>query len=155
MAVNVIKEKCKGCTKCVKSCPFTAITMEEKKAVIGSGCTGCGQCVEACPFGAIEKSGDGKEAADLSAYRGVWVFAEQREGKLMQVAVELLGEGRKLAEEVGCELCAVLCGSGVEDLSRELFEYGADKVYYADAPELAQYTTDAYTKAIYEATEEI
>ncbi len=151
MAVNVIKEKCKGCTKCVKSCPFTAITMEEKKAVIGSGCTGCGQCVEACPFGAIEKSGDGKEAADLSAYRGVWVFAEQREGKLMQVAVELLGEGRKLAEEVGCELCAVLCGSGVEDLSRELFEYGADKVYYADAPELAQYTTDAYTKAIYEA----
>jgi electron transfer flavoprotein alpha subunit len=151
MAVNVMKEKCKGCTKCVKSCPFTAITMEEKKAVIGSGCTGCGQCVEACPFGAIEKSGDGKEAADLSAYRGVWVFAEQREGKLMQVAVELLGEGRKLAEEVGCELCAVLCGSGVEDLSRELFEYGADKVYYADAPELAQYTTDAYTKAIYEA----
>ena len=101
MAVNVIKEKCKGCTKCVKSCPFTSITMEEKKAVIGSGCTGCGQCVEACPFGAIEKSGDGKEAADLSAYRGVWVFAEQREGKLMQVAVELLGEGRKLAEEVG------------------------------------------------------
>lgn len=151
MAVNVMKEKCKGCTKCVKSCPFTAITMEEKKAVIGSGCTGCGQCVEACPFGAIEKSGDGKEAADLSAYRGVWVFAEQREGKLMQVAVELLGEGRKLAEEVGCELCAVLCGSGVEDLSGELFEYGADKVYYADAPELAQYTTDAYTKAIYEA----
>lgn len=151
MAVNVIKEKCKGCTKCVKSCPFTSITMEEKKAVIGSGCTGCGQCVEACPFGAIEKSGDGKEAADLSAYRGVWVFAEQREGKLMQVAVELLGEGRKLAEEVGCELCAVLCGSGVEDLSGELFEYGADKVYYADAPELAQYTTDAYTKAIYEA----
>ncbi len=151
MAVNVIKEKCKGCTKCVKSCPFTSITMEEKKAVIGSGCTGCGQCVEACPFGAIEKSDDGKEAADLSAYRGVWVFAEQREGKLMQVAVELLGEGRKLAEEVGCELCAVLCGSGVEDLSRELFEYGADKVYYADAPELAQYTTDAYTKAIYEA----
>ena len=67
MAVNVMKEKCKGCTKCVKSCPFTSITMEEKKAVIGSGCTGCGQCVEACPFGAIEKSGDGKEAADLSA----------------------------------------------------------------------------------------
>lgn len=151
MAVVVIKEKCKGCTKCVKSCPFTAITMEEKKAVIGGACTGCGQCVDACPFGAIEKTDDGKEAADLSAYHGVWVFAEQREGKLMQVAIELLGEGRKLAESVGCELCAVLCGSGVENLAGELFEYGADKVYYADAPELKQYTTDAYTKAIYEA----
>lgn len=151
MAVQVIKDKCKGCTKCVKSCPFTAITMEEKKAVIGSACTGCGQCVEACPFQAIEKADDGKQAADLSAYHGVWVFAEQREGKLMQVAVELLGEGQKLAAAIGCELCAVLCGSGVEGLAEELFEYGADKVYYADAPELGQYTTDAYTKAIYEA----
>lgn len=154
MAVQVIKDKCKGCSKCVKSCPFTAITMEDKKAVIGSGCTGCGQCVEACPFNAIEKTEEGGKGADLSAYHGVWVFAEQRDGKLMQVAVELLGEGRKLAEAVGCELCAVLCGSGVEGLADELFAYGADKVYYADAPELSQYTTDAYTKAIYEAITE-
>ena len=69
----------------------------------------------------------------------------------MQVAVELLGEGRKLANAVGCELCAVLCGDGVDELADELFEYGADKVYYANAPELKQYTTDAYTKVIYEA----
>ncbi|MCI7679070.1 MAG: electron transfer flavoprotein subunit alpha/FixB family protein, partial [Clostridiales bacterium] len=74
-----------------------------------------------------------------------------RDGKLMQVAVELLGEGRKLANAVGCELCAVLCGDGVDELADELFEYGADKVYYANAPELKQYTTDAYTKVIYEA----
>lgn len=153
MAVSVILDKCKGCTKCVKSCPFTAITMENKKAVIGGGCTGCGQCVDVCPFGAIEKTDDAKAGADLSAYHGVWVFAEQREGKLMQVAIELLGEGKKLAAAVGCELCAVLCGQGVENLADELFAYGADKVYYADAPELAQYTTDAYTKTIYEAIE--
>lgn len=151
MAVNVIKEKCKGCTKCLKSCPFSAITMEGKLAVIGTACTGCGQCLEVCPFGAIEKTESDGAVKDLSAYHGVWVFAEQREGKLMQVSVELLGEGRKLAEDVGCELCAVLCGNNVEGLSDELFEYGADKVYYADAPELGQYTTDAYTKAIYEA----
>ncbi len=151
MAVNVINEKCKGCSKCVKSCPFAAITMEGKLAVIGTGCTSCGQCVDVCPFGAIEKTDEEKAEKDLSAYKGVWVFAEQREGKLLQVAVELLGEGRKLAEKIGCELCAILCGSGVENLAAELFEYGADKVYYADAPELKQYTTDAYTKVIYEA----
>ncbi|WP_411675734.1 FAD-binding protein [Caproicibacter sp.] len=153
MAVVVLKDQCKGCTKCVKSCPFQAITMENRIAVIGPACTGCGQCVEVCPFQAIKKTEDKKAAKDLSTYHGVWVFAEQRDGKLMQVAVELLGEGAKLAKAVGCELCAVLCGSGVEPLVSELFEYGADKVYYADAPELKQYTTDAYTKAIYEAIE--
>ena len=149
MAVTVIKEKCKGCTKCVKSCPFEAISMENKIAVIGPACTGCGQCVEVCPFHAIEKTDGAGEAADLSAYHGVWVFAEQREGKLMQVAVELLGEGKKLADAIGCELSAVLCGSEVEPLVQELYEYGASKVYYADAPELKQYTTDAYTKVIH------
>lgn len=154
MAVNVIKEKCKGCSICVKNCPFSAITMEGKLAVIGSSCTGCGVCVEKCPFKAIEKTEEEREIKDLSAYKGVWVFAEQREKKIMPVVIELLGEGKKLAEEVGCELCAVLCGSDVEGLADELFEYGADKVYIADAPELEKYTTDGYTKVIFEAIEE-
>lgn len=151
MAVVVLKDKCKGCTKCVKSCPFEAITMENRIAVIGSACTGCGQCVDVCPFHAIEKTDTGAEKKDLSAYHGIWVFAEQREGKLMQVAIELLGEGKKLANTIGCELSAVLCGDHVDSLVDELFEYGADKVYYANAPELKQYTTDAYTKVIHEA----
>lgn len=150
MAVNVIKEKCKGCSICVKNCPFGAITLENKIAVVGSSCTNCGVCVEKCPFGAIEKP---EEAAkkDLSAYKDVWVFAEQREGKIMQVAIELLGEGRKLADEIGCNLCAIVCGESIGNLADELFSYGADKVYVADALELKNYTTDGYTKVIYEA----
>ncbi len=154
MAVNVIKEKCKGCSICVKNCPFSAITLENKLAVIGSSCTGCGVCVEKCPFDAIEKTEEEKEIKDLSAYKGVWVFAEQREGKIMPVVIELLGEGKKLATEVGCDLCAVLCGFEISGLAAELFEYGADKVYLADAPELKNYTTDGYTKVIYEAITE-
>lgn len=154
MAVNVIKEKCRGCSICVKNCPFEAITMENKLAVIGPACTGCGVCVEKCPFKAIEKTEEEKEVKDLSAYKGVWVFAEQREGKIMPVVIELLGEGRKLADEVGCELCAVLCGSGVEGLADKLFAYGADKVYLADHEELSTYRTDAYTKVINDAIEQ-
>lgn len=153
MAVNVIKEKCRGCSICVKNCPFEAITMEGKLAVIGSACTGCGVCVEKCPFKAIEKTEEEKEVKDLSAYKGVWVFAEQRDGCIMPVAIELLGEGRKLAEEIGCELCAVLCGNNVASLADELYEYGADKVYLADAPELENYTTDGYGTVIYNAIE--
>lgn len=151
MAVNVIKEKCKGCSICVKNCPFDAITMEDKLAVIGAACTGCGACIEKCPFQALEKTEAAEEVKDLSAYKGVWVFAEQREGRIMPVAIELLGEGKKLAGEIGCELCAVLCGFGVADLADELFEYGADKVYLADALELKNYTTDGYGKVIFKA----
>ena len=154
MAINVINEKCKGCGICIKNCPFGAITMENKLAVIGPACTGCGVCVEKCPFQAIEKIEEEKEEKDLSAYKGVWVFAEQREGKIMPVAIELLGEGKRLASEVGCELCAVLCGHEIGGLVDELFEYGADKVYVADAQELKNYTTDGYTKVIYEAITE-
>lgn len=154
MAVQVLKEKCRGCSICVKNCPFEAITMEQKLAVIGTACTGCGVCVEKCPFHAIEKTEETKEqGVDLSQYHGVWVFAEQREGRLMQVAIELLGEGRKLAESIGTELCAVLLGDQVEHLAEELMGYGADKVYMAEAPDLKDYTTDTYTKVIHDAIE--
>lgn len=151
MAVTIIKEKCKGCSICVKNCPFDAITMEQKLAVIGASCTGCGACVEKCPFQAIEKEDANKEFVDLSAYHGVWVFAEQRNGKIMPVVMELLGEGKKLAGEVGCELSAILCGDGIQGLEKELFEYGADKVYVADHQTLGNYRTDAYTKVIFDA----
>lgn len=155
MAVKVINEKCKGCSLCIKNCPFNAITMENKIAIIGEACTGCGACVENCPFGAIEQDeAESKGAVDISQYHDVWVFAEQREGVIQPVVYELLGEGKKLAEEIGCKLCAVLCGDGVKDLAKELFAYGADKVYVADHKELAAYRTDAYTKVIFEAITE-
>ncbi|MEY8762060.1 MULTISPECIES: electron transfer flavoprotein subunit alpha [Clostridium] len=151
MTMRVLKDKCKGCTKCVQNCPFGAITMKNKIADIGGACTGCGVCVKICPFGAIEKVEEEKKLVDLSAYKGVWVFAEQRQGKIMPVVIELLGEGKKLAKEVGTELCAVLCGNNVGKLADKLFAYGADKVYVADHPELENYRTDAYGKVIFEA----
>jgi len=151
MAIRIINDKCRGCSICLKNCPFGAITVENRKAVIGSGCTGCNACIETCPFNAIVRAEDGNENIDLSSYKGVWVFAEQRDGKIMPVVYELLGEGKKLAEEIGTELCAVLCGSNVREQANELIAYGADKVYLADDKELETYRTDAYTKVIYDA----
>ena len=135
----------------MKNCPFEAITMDGKIASIGSSCTGCGQCVEVCPFDAIEKVEGKGNGVDITQYSGIWVFAEQRDGKLMPVVLELLGEARKLADGVGTEVSAVLCGENVEGLCADLFAYGADKVYLADAPELKNYTTDGYAKVIDEA----
>ena len=151
MAVKVIKEKCKGCSICVKNCPFEAITIENKIAVIGNACTGCGACIEKCPFQAIEEVKKEAGETDLSAYKNVWVFVEQREGKIMPVSIELLGEGRKLADEIGCKLCGILLGDGIASLADDVQSYGADIVYLADAPELKDYTTDAYTNVIFKA----
>ena len=151
MAINVIKENCKGCSLCIKVCPFEAVEIKDKIAAIKMNCTECAACIEACPFDAIEKIESQKASVNKDDYRGVWVFAEQRDGELMQVAVELLGEGRKLADELGTELCAVLLGKDISDLCEEIIGYGADKVYLADDDELYTYRTDAYTKVILEA----
>lgn len=86
-------------------------------------------------------------------WKGVWVFAEQRDGELMSVAFELLGEGRKLADARNTELCAVLLGDNCAENAQILIKYGAEKVYVADDPELKNYRTDAYTKIISEAIE--
>ena len=156
MAIRLISEKCKGCELCIKKCPQDAIYMENKIAVIGPACNMCNQCLEPkfCPFGAFERvaeAASSRTEIDITQYSDVWVFAEQRAGKLMGVSIELLGEGKKLADDIGCKVCAVLCGENVDELTDELFEYGADKVYYANAPELKTYNTDSYTKAIYQA----
>ncbi|KEI98252.1 electron transfer flavoprotein subunit alpha/FixB family protein [Clostridium botulinum] len=92
---------------------------------------------------------------DLSSYKNVWVIAEQRQGKITPVVIELLGEGRKIANDIGVELCAVLLGYNVDNLADELIKFGADKVYYANDPLLEKYTTDGYAKVIVDAVNDI
>lgn len=87
-------------------------------------------------------------------FKDVWVFAEQREGKLQKVALELLGEGRKLADRRKEKLCAVLLGDNVKELTKDLFNAGADIVYLAENSLLKDYSTDGYTKVISELIEE-
>ena len=94
-------------------------------------------------------------SADIGAFKNVWVFCEQRQGKMMPTTFELISEGRKLADELGVELCGILLGDNVDAIAPELGNYGADKVYVYNSPLLKDYTTDAYTKVISEAVEEI
>ena len=92
---------------------------------------------------------------DLAAFKDVWVFCEQRDGKLMPTDLELISEGRRLADELGVDLCGLLLGDGVEGLAKELGGYGADKVYVCEHPLLKVYTTDAYAKVICDVIEEL
>ena len=94
-------------------------------------------------------------SADTAAFKNVWVFCEQRQGKMMPTTFELISEGRKLADELGVDLCGILLGDNVDGIAKELGGYGADKVYVYNSPLLKDYTTDAYTKVITDAVEEI
>ena len=88
-------------------------------------------------------------AMDTAAFKGVWVFCEQREGQVQAISYQLLSEGRKLANDLGVELCGVVMGSEVnEDYLKALGGYGADRVYYIDSPLLKDYTTDGYAKVL-------
>ena len=86
---------------------------------------------------------------DTAAFKGVWVFCEQRDGVIMSISHQLLSEGRKLANDLDVELCGVLLGSDIDEAQiKSLGGYGADKVYYCNSPLLKDYTTDGYTKVI-------
>ena len=80
--------------------------------------------------------------------KGVWIVAEQRDGAFRKISFELACTARKLADVLGEEVCAVLCGSGVEGIAGQLGKYGVDKVYVADSPALEPYTTDAHAAAV-------
>lgn len=148
-SIQILLDKCTGCTLCVKSCPFGAIHMANKKAVIDMAkCTFCGACVPICKFKAIAMNKEAGEKRDLSAYKDVWVFCEQKKGAIQTISFELLGEGKKLAKKLGVKLCAVMLGHGIESKIEELSARGADKIYIVDAPELKSYQDDPYTNVL-------
>ena len=87
---------------------------------------------------------------NLADFSGVWVFCEQRQGELQPTVLELISEARKLADDMGTEVCGLLLGGkGVgEKMAKELGAYGADKVLVCESDLLETYTTDAYAKVL-------
>lgn len=143
--IKIILDKCKGCKLCIGGCPFNAIKVEEKKAIILDNCTLCGACVTSCKFKAIDLEKDEVSGmTDISSYKGVWVFGEQKNGVPANVALELLGEGRKLADQLNVKLSAVLMGYEMEDAAKSLISYGADKVYLVDHESLKDFNDESY-----------
>lgn len=152
MRIVVKTEICTGCETCIESCPYTAIIMKEGKAFITEYCQLCRACLSVCPEGAIievteESDIKPPESPYPGEYSGVWVFAEQRDGKVASVAVELLGIGRKLADDKSVELSAVLFGSNDSE-ARELIKWGADRVYHCQGPIFDRFNDEPYSQLL-------
>lgn len=150
-----VSNKCIGCNKCVPVCPFAAINVVDKKAVINEACTLCGVCAQVCPVKAIAITREEASSRDFAGYKGVWVYVELTETgdkthpkKIKPVTFELLSAGRRLADELKENLCAVLLTDKDHNYGKELGAYGADKVYLVEHDELFEYNTDIFSTVI-------
>lgn len=149
MPIIIKPDKCTGCEICVSSCPYDAISVTTGIAFINEYCQLCKACLSVCPEGAIIEVEEGvsRRSQELLGHKGVWVFAEQRDGKVASVSYELLGIGRKLSDELGVELGAVLFGADGHE-AEELIRWGADKVYVCDEPILRKFNDDTYSELL-------
>ena len=148
MSIKIILDKCTGCKLCVKVCPFGAVTVIDRKAVIDyAKCNLCGACVPECKVEAIDLKKI-SEKVDTSDYKDVWVFCEQKKGRIQPIAWELLGKGRELAGTLNVKLCAVLLGDKMKEEAEKAIHRGADIVYLSEDPSLAHYQDEPYTNVL-------
>ena len=149
-------EACIGCGRCVRACASGGIVVEGDRpnrcARVTDGCILCGGCVDACPVNAISLERDeAAVAADLDAYRDIWVFVQTDEhDTVTPVAYELIGKGRELADARGCRLVA-LVGMGTEGSLGDLEHLvcaGADEVLVCRDERLRQNDAEVYARLI-------
>ncbi|MBI4772707.1 MAG: electron transfer flavoprotein subunit alpha [Deltaproteobacteria bacterium] len=146
MAVWIDPDKCNACMVCVRVCPYGAVEIVADCARQTERCTMCGVCIESCKQQAILSDAEKRSIPDLSGHRGVWVFAEQQNGRLNRVGLELLGRARTLADDLGQEVSAVLAGDRIRHLASDLITGGADVVFVIEDPRLDRYQTSSYAK---------
>ena len=91
----------------------------------------------------------------MSDFKGVAVYCELKSDRILPISAEGLGIGRKLADNLGQELAAVLVGSNIGAMAPQAIAYGADKVYVIDSPQLKDYQTDAYLMALEKAVNQV
>jgi Electron transfer flavoprotein, alpha subunit len=91
---------------------------------------------------------------DFSEYKDIYVFAEQRDGQIQSVALELIGKARELSTVTNEKVVAILAGYKIADQAQTLIEYGADKVIVIDDKNLKDYVTEQYTQAVFQAVNE-
>ncbi|SHI43509.1 electron transfer flavoprotein alpha subunit apoprotein [Dethiosulfatibacter aminovorans DSM 17477] len=138
-------KKCVGCGICAKSCSSNALEIKNSKAEVNDNCVLCGVCLDACPFNALSIEKEENSTFDCSEYSDIWVFAEQHKGEVLPVSLELIGKGRELSKEKGCNLSAVLIGSDIRSKAEKLIAYGADKVYICNDSDLEINSDERYT----------
>jgi len=148
MEIKVDVQKCTGCNICKNICMYDAIEIADRKAYINENCIFCSACVESCKYDAIKISGIESASRDFSNYRGVCVYLETYDNKIIDVGFELLSTGKMLADKLSVSLSAVLiCSDEPENLSK-IFDFGLDKLYFVKNNVFINNLDDIFAKAL-------
>ena len=148
MGINIIVEKCVGCGVCVSVCPFQALELVNGKVVVNEACTLCGICVDACKFDALElPKVEQAPTVHFDDYRGVWVFIQHDNGTIHHVSLELIGEGKKLAEKLGTTVSCLVCGNSIDGIIEEISRYDIETIYIGEHAALEWYSTQPYIES--------
>jgi electron transfer flavoprotein alpha subunit len=150
--LKIDPDKCNACGLCVTSCAFGAIAVEDDVAQANDLCTLCGACVNVCPQDALAIERRKIPVEELSQYKGVFIWAEyESRGKThapKKVAYEILAQGRKLADQLGEQLSAIVLGDhGLTDIE-SLCHHGSDRVLCCRHNLLGRFTSDGFTNVI-------
>lgn len=147
MGIKVIYEKCNLCKRCIEECPFGAIEIKENKIEINEKCTLCTLCVKVCPQNALIKEEKEKEVVNLSDYKGIWFFAETKDGEINKVSYEMLNAAKKLKKKLNEEIAGVIFGKNIKEKAKELIKRGAEKVYVIDDDIFCNFREDTFSSA--------
>lgn len=142
--IRVLEDKCTGCGLCLGACPFSAIVMDGAYARITEACTYCGACVDSCPFAAILLEREEAPPVDHPDYSGIMVYVERSRA----VGFELLGEARRLAEQLGCKVYAVVLGDDAPQQAPSLVAHGADVVLTVEDGLLNAYNDELHAHVL-------
>lgn len=152
MAIHIDRDKCNGCGKCARSCPYQAIQIHDKKAQwLEDRCTLCGACLKSCKYEALTGEIPERVVPDFKDYHDILVFCEIQDGAFHRSALELLGCARGLADDLGERVIAIAAGPRAPENLSTLIAYGADECLFLENQSLVFYQTCTYAHILCEA----
>ena len=150
MEVKIDVEKCIGCGICKNVCMYDAIEIIGKKAFINENCVFCSACFESCKYDAIKISSSETALKNFSEYKGICIYLETYDNKIIDVGFELLCTGRVLADQLGVPLSAILVCKDEPVNMHEIFDFGLDRLYFAKNHIFGNNFDDVFAKALFQ-----
>lgn len=123
--LDINREKCIGCSLCIKACPHDSLYMKDKKAYVNDSCVLCGFCLDVCPVNAININKENKNSSNISEYNDIWIYGETHDNLILPVVFEIISKGRELATKLNCKVKVLIIGDRPINLDR----ISADEVY--------------------------
>ena len=145
--IIINQEKISNIIDVIKLCPFGAIEQANGKLQINSACKMCNLCIKHGPEGAFQLIEDKVKAIDKSLWKGIAVFVEHTEGNIHPITYELIGKAKEMAKKINHPVYCLFAGHNINNSAAELLNWGPDKVFVYDEPELSIFKIEPFTAA--------